>query len=66
MYFNISYYFLNARFKDLCPFPIGVISGPFKPILFLFIESIATCGIPNFPSGPLTGVTSTDSHSIGT
>lgn len=40
--------------------------GPFKPILFLLTESIAACGMPNFPSGPFTGVTSTDSHSTGT
>lgn len=59
-------YFLRARLSDLCPFPTGVISGPFSPTLFLFIESIASCGIPNLPSGYLTGVTSTDSHSIGT
>jgi len=30
------------------------------------MESMAACGIPNLPSGPFTGVTSTDSHSIGT
>jgi hypothetical protein len=27
---------------------------------------MAACGIPNLPSGPLTGVTSTVSHSMGT
>lgn len=42
----------KARFKDLCPFPTGVINGPFKPTLLRLTESIAPCGIPNFPSGP--------------
>jgi hypothetical protein len=45
---------------------MGVMSGPFRPIVFLFTESMAPWGIPNFPSGPFTGVTSTDSHWIGT
>lgn len=40
--------------------------GPFKPTLLRFTESIAACGIPKRPSGLRTGVTSTDSHSIGT
>uniref|UniRef100_A0A6B0UHY5 Putative secreted protein n=1 Tax=Ixodes ricinus TaxID=34613 RepID=A0A6B0UHY5_IXORI len=40
--------------------------GPLRPILFLLTESMAFCGMPNLPSGPLTGVTSTTSHWIGT
>lgn len=59
------HYFLRARFRDRWPFPTGVIKGPFNPILFLFTESMADWGIPNLPSGPFTGVTSTTSHSIG-
>lgn len=40
-------------------------NGPFKPILVELTESIAFCGMRNLPSTPLTGVTSTGSHSIG-
>jgi len=43
-----------------------VARGPFRPILFFSTDSIALGGIPNFPSGYFTGVTSTTSHSMGT
>ena len=39
---------------------------PLSPILFLFIELIATGGIVVLPSGRRIGVTVTSSHSIGT
>lgn len=58
--------FRRAKFKERWPFPTGVIRGPFNPIWFRLTESIADCGIPNRPSGFLTGVTSTLSHSMGT
>ena len=45
---------------------MGVISGLLRPILFRFTESMASFGIPIVPSGFLTGVTSTGSHSMGT
>jgi hypothetical protein len=66
--FSVNYnaYFRKARLRDLCPFPIGVASGPFKPTLFLLTESMAFCGMWKRPSGPLTGVTSTDSQVRGT
>ena len=63
---ELETYFLRARFNDLCPFPIGVAKGPFSPTPCLWTESIAACGMWKFPSGPLTGVTSTGSQSIGT
>lgn len=62
----IKHYFLISRFKERWPFPIGVARGPLSPILFARTDSMAFGGIPNFPSGYLTGVTSTMSHSIGT
>lgn len=37
--------------SERCPFPTGVIRGPFRPTLLRFTESMALCGIPNFPSG---------------
>lgn len=57
--------FLSARFSDLCPFPMGVASGPFRPTLVTSIESKTFCGRWKFPSAPFTGVTSTSSQSIG-
>ena len=58
-------YFLRAKLRDWCPLPTGVANGPFNPILVELTESIAFCGMRNLPSTPLTGVTSTESHSIG-
>ena len=58
-------YFLNAKFKDLWPFPTGVARGLLRPSLCLCTESTAACGIWNLPSGPLTGDTSTGSQSTG-
>lgn len=63
---NVNAYFLSAKLRDRCPFPTGVISGPLRPTLFLLTDSMAVGGMPNFPSGPLTGVTSTTSHWRGT
>ena len=40
-------------------------SEPFKPILFLFTDSIASAGICVLPSKPTTGVTSTLSKTTG-
>jgi len=59
-------YFRKAKFNDRWPLPMGVINGPFNPIVFLLTESMAAWGIPNFPSIPRTGVTSTGSQEIGT
>jgi len=57
--------FLRAKLRDWCPLPTGVARGPFKPIFVALTESMARCGMRNFPSTPLTGVTSTASHWIG-
>ena len=38
---------------------------PLRPILFWLTDSIAAGGIWVFPSSPITGVTSTNSHSTG-
>ncbi|KAH9526724.1 hypothetical protein DERF_000788 [Dermatophagoides farinae] len=57
---------LSYNFNDRCPLPIGVANGPLRPILLRCTDSIAFSGIEKRPSGPLTGVTSTRSHSIGT
>ena len=61
----ISTNFRRARLSERCPFPTGVISGPFKPMPFSNTESIAGCGMCIKPSGPRIGVTSTGSHAIG-
>lgn len=63
--FLVNTYFLSARLSDLWPFPTGVASGPLRPTCVLAMESNTFCGIVDFPSGPMTGVTSTGSQSIG-
>jgi hypothetical protein len=69
----------RVKFRETCPFPIGVARGPFRAILFFVTkrqlreeaggregepEAIASSGIAVFPSLRM-GVTSTGSHRIG-
>lgn len=58
-------HFLRARFRDWWPFPIGVAKGPLSPTFVLSMDSKILGGSRKFPSGPLTGVTSTSSQSTG-
>ena len=58
-------YLRRARLRDWCPLPTGVASGPLSPMRVAPTDSITLLGMRILPSTPLTGVTSTGSHSIG-
>mmetsp|Transcript_7904 Transcript_7904/g.15880 ORF Transcript_7904/g.15880 Transcript_7904/m.15880 type:complete len:273 (-) Transcript_7904:83-901(-) len=57
--------FLRVRFNDLNPFPIGVVIGPFSPILFRSTESKFSRVMKLFVRGSTSLPICCSSHSIG-